>query len=141
MTPLPTPWPGRGFLLALGLAAAGCGGPNLAPVPGRVVYDDGSPVTGGEVSLHPADDPTVPSPVGYVKPDGSFALFTDRPGDGVRPGRYKVAVAPPTDDYGPKNPRPIDPKFAHPDRSGFEFEVKPGDNTLDLTVTRPGQKK
>jgi hypothetical protein len=109
----------------------------MAPVTGKVTYPDGSPATGGEVSLHHVDDPNVPSPVGYIQPDGTFTLFTEKPGDGVAVGKYKVAVASPTDDYGPKNPRPIDLKFADPKTSGIEFEVKPGANTLDVTVTRP----
>jgi hypothetical protein len=109
----------------------------MAPVTGTVRYDDGTPVTGGEVTLHPADDPKLPTGVAYIQPDGRFAVFTEKPGDGVRTGKYKVGVAPPTDDYGPRNPRPIDPKFADPATSGITFEVKPGPNTLDVTVTRP----
>jgi hypothetical protein len=126
-----------GSLAAILVAACGCGSPDMAAVTGTVKYEDGSPVTGGEVILHPTDDPNLTSPLGYIQPNGTFALFTSRPGDGVRIGRYKVAVTPPTDDYGPKNPLPIDTKFANPNTSGIEFEVKPGSNTLDITVHRP----
>ncbi len=131
-------WPRAcGWLLGLCLLLSGCGPGNMSPVAGTVKYDDGSPVIGGEVSLHPIDDPQLPSPVGYIQPDGSFKLFTRKPGDGVRQGKYKVVVAPPTDDYGPKNPRPIDPKFSDPNTSGIQFEVQPGDNVLTISVTRP----
>lgn len=132
----------RGLSLAalvLGLSGfVGCGpSENMGAVNGTVKYEDGSPVAGGEVSLHPIDDPMIPSPIGYIQPDGSFTLFTEKPGDGARVGAYHVAVAPPPDDYGPKHPRPIAPKFANPETSGIDFEVKPGANTLSITVTRP----
>lgn len=125
-----------------GFAAAlpGCGGgPKMAPVTGRVSYPDGSPVVAGKVLLVP-DDPTAPSAVAELEPDGSFAAFTDRPGDGARLGTYKVSVQPPGDDYSAKNPRPIDLKYEDPATSGFTVTVEDKPNTLDLTVTRPGQK-
>jgi hypothetical protein len=130
----------RLLLVAGLLAAGGCGPAGRATVTGTVRYSDGSPVTSGEVLLYPADDPAAPSPVGHIQPDGSFALFTDRPGDGAPVGRYTVTVAPLGDEYNARNPRPIDPKYADPATSGLTYEVKPGTNTLDLTVTRPGQK-
>lgn len=137
MTPRPSPRHVVG-LVALGLLPlAGCGGPNMAPVTGTVRYEDGQPVTVGGVILSPAGDPNLPSATGDIRPDGTFTLSTAKPGDGAVVGRYHVLVVPPGDDYGPKNPRPIDPRFGDPKTSGIEFEVKPGPNTLPVTVHRP----
>jgi hypothetical protein len=130
----------RGLLPALALVLlplTGCGPGNTAPVSGTVAYDDGSPVTGGEIILHPVDDAKATSPIAYIRPDGTFEVFTAKPGDGARVGKYRVTVTPPTDDYGPRNPLPIDRKFGDPATSGFECEVVPGPNTLTLKVHRP----
>jgi hypothetical protein len=121
------------------LAAAGCGGPKMAPVTGKVVFEDGRPVPGGKVILHPADDPNVPSAVGEIQDDGTFVtMSTERYGDGARVGRYRVLVQPVQDDYSARKPRPIDIKFSDPATSPVPvFEVKPGDNTLNVTVHPP----
>lgn len=78
-----------GLLLAAGLlAAAGCGGPRLAPVSGRVTVG-GKPVPEGVVMFHPADGPTA---VGAIK-DGAYTLTTFKPGDGALVGDHKVTIS------------------------------------------------
>jgi hypothetical protein len=68
----------------------GCGGKNLFPVKGTVVYKDGadaSVLAGGRVIFQPAD-PEMPnvSPRGQIQKDGSFQMTTPTEGDGVHPG-------------------------------------------------------
>jgi len=85
---------------------AGCGGDTpfrLAPVQGKVTYEDGSPIQvpqGGQVRI--AFVPQDAAPVGQahptaaqgtLKPDGSFSeLTTYQFGDGAIIGRHKVTV-------------------------------------------------
>jgi hypothetical protein len=64
-------------------------------VSGRVQYTDGSPITGGVrvIRLEPADDTTAEVrkvASGIIAPDGTFEMFTRKPGDGVIAGKYLV---------------------------------------------------
>ncbi len=125
------------LLLLVPLLLAGCGAADRGLVTGKVTFDDGRPVAAGEVLLTPSEDPSLPAPIGHLQADGTFELFTATPGDGAPLGKYHVLVMPLADDFGPKNPRPIDPKFADPKSSGIEFEILPGESTLNISVHPP----
>lgn len=119
----------------------GCGGgPKLVPVQGQISYPDGSPVKAGKLVFIPANN-NDPSPIAEIGSDGSYEAYTNNPGDGVQLGTYKVGVLPPGDDYGAKNPLPIDQKFSDPELSGFSITVEDKTNKCDFTVTRPGGKR
>ena len=123
------------LLAALSFLAgvAGCGGGRYA-VHGRVVYEDGSPVTEGIVIGEKAEGDRRVRAQGNVKSDGTFSWGTLRPGDGAEPGKYRVVVVPRA--VGEKEASlGVLPAFDR--KSGIEFEVKPGRNELDITVTRP----
>lgn len=82
------------FLLVLGLFV-GCGGDGeggLVPVTGVVKNADGSPLKfeSGNVIFQSTGGGAGAS--GAVQPDGTFAMMTRQPGDGVAPGTYKVLV-------------------------------------------------
>jgi hypothetical protein len=85
----------RGALALALLLQIGCGGRESYDVTGRVQYKDGSPITGGVrvIRLEPTQDSgavirkAASSPIAE---DGSFEMFTRRPGDGVIPGKYVV---------------------------------------------------
>lgn len=86
-------------IVAVGLAAvAGCNrGPKMVQVRGKVLNQDGTPITKGirEISFEPMADTTAVmrrTAVGQIQDDGSFELFTRRPGDGVLPGKYSVVI-------------------------------------------------
>ncbi|MEQ8847722.1 hypothetical protein [Botrimarina sp.] len=89
---------GHAGLAALALAAVtGCGGSPTAQVSGRVEYADGSPITGAvrTISFRPTDDTFAEqrrAAQGQIAEDGSFEMYTRRPGDGVYKGKYKVTV-------------------------------------------------
>jgi hypothetical protein len=138
---------GRGLTtlaaLALLAGAAGCGSDRY-PVTGRVTYEDGSPVTEGNVIGHSGEGQTSVTVQGNVQSDGTFEWGTDKPGDGARPGKYRVAVIPRGvgDAEAAAGMLPaVDPKFGDPATSGIEFEVKAGRNELNITVTKPKPKK
>jgi hypothetical protein len=72
----------------------GCGdGSETLPVTGTVKNADGSVVAaeeGGQVLFNP-DGPGAPAS-GIMEKDGSFTMMTQTPGDGVKPGKYKVVL-------------------------------------------------
>ena len=113
------------------------------PVHGKVTYPDGSPVTEGSVIGETTEEPKSMAQ-GSLDKDGSFSWGTEKPGDGAKPGKYRVIVV--TRALGEleisegKQPA-IDPKFSNPSTSGIDFEVKSGKNELPITVTKPEEKK
>jgi hypothetical protein len=125
--------------LAFLAGVAGCRGGRYA-VHGRVVYEDGSPVTQGLVIGEKAEGDERVRAQGNVQSDGTFSWGTLSPGDGAEPGKYRVVVVPPAvgERAASQGVRPaIDLKFSNPETSGIEFEVRPGKNELNITVTKP----
>jgi hypothetical protein len=120
--------------------SAGCGSGKFA-VEGRVVWPDGKPATelAGytvEFDCHEARL----SATSVVKPDASFDLYTDKPGDGVGPGTYKVALTQPaTDGDTPLPPLLILKKYTSPETSGWVEKID-GRKSITLTVERAKRK-
>jgi len=113
------------------------------PVTGRVVYEDGSPLTEGSVVGESTDGGAPVMARGSVGSDGRFEWGTERPGDGARPGSYKVIVVPRAlgDAELAKGEQPaVDGKFTKYETSGITFDVKAGKNELNITVSRPKAK-
>ncbi len=80
------------ILTGLVVAFVGCGSRQSYDVSGVAQYQDGSPITGAVriVRLEPTDDTTATirkAASGYLAEDGTFEMFTRRPGDGVIPGQ------------------------------------------------------
>jgi hypothetical protein len=66
---------------------------NLLTVTGTVRFADGSPIVadqGGMILFMP--DGGGKTPTGEVQADGAFTMMTEKPGDGVKPGKYKVVL-------------------------------------------------
>jgi hypothetical protein len=123
------------------LGAAGCG-PRLYPVHGTVTYADGRPVTEGMVVFESKGDDKPVTARGDIRADGSYELSTFKPGDGARPGKYQVLVAPKFDPNavdGPARPPPFDPRYADFRTSGLEVEVTAGTNDYPIHVTPAGK--
>lgn len=86
------PWP---LVAAAVVLAVGCsdGGRERFPVHGRVTFN-GKPVAEAMVVFHRqagvSDDRQ--KPIAVTDPNGTFALTTDRPGDGAAPGKYAITV-------------------------------------------------
>ena len=123
---------GYGVLLAL----AGCGGPRLHPVHGKVTWDDGTEareLAGGLVICESADGHV--GARGDIEQDGSFQLTTYKPGDGLLPGKHRVAVV----EYSPREPPPppkIDRTFSSVEASGLEINVDRPTKDVTLKVRR-----
>ena len=71
----------------------GCGGSETLPVTGTVKNKAGSAVAarqGGKVLFMPIEAGKAAS--GSVAADGTFTMMTETPGDGMKPGKYKVVL-------------------------------------------------
>jgi hypothetical protein len=107
-------------------------------VQGKVVYEDGSPVTGGELyfvsqnaapegGMHPR-----PAKAG-LKPDGSFDVVTSyKYGDGLIPGKHKVAIMNAIDRDG----KPLVPE-AYTSTATTPLVIDTADSPLVIKVPKP----
>jgi hypothetical protein len=131
--------PACSLLIVIAAALAGCSGSDLgAEVSGQVTLD-GESVGPGVVVFAPVDGKSNP-PEGAIMPDGSYFLKTSRD-LGLRPGAYKVAVSVyNSPDVKPGERSTVLPKLVTPEKyssaetSGLQYEVKPGDNTIDIDL-------
>lgn len=108
------------------VCVAGCGGRTTHQVTGKVQYQDGSPISGGirVIRLEPADDTTAEIrkvASGMIEPDGSFEMFTRKPGDGVIAGKYRVTLTVMDKPMGGK--MLIPQKYTTTDSTPFEIVV------------------
>lgn len=134
------------FVLAAPLLCCGCGSslPETAPVRGVVTFD-GKPLSGfknAAVVFTPTNGRPAKSVISPT--DASFELMTYKSGDGARLGHHSVAVSAtvvdPTDkDAQYPGVRFITPqKFGHGDTSGLTYEVKSGDNQIEIQLHSNG---
>jgi hypothetical protein len=139
----------RNLLLAaavLGsLPAAGCyRGPATAQVSGKVVYKDGSAPKAGvrTVRFEPAPDTTAEirkGAAGQIEDDGSFVMFTRKPGDGVYHGKYDVTFAV---WKGPMDPTPLIPdKYADATTTPYHVTIDGDRSDLVFEIERLGGGK
>jgi hypothetical protein len=130
----------RWLLIIAAAFMAGCGGGDEAlQVTGVVKNADGSPIPceSGTVLFQPTasgENATGQHASGAVNPDGTFSMMTKVPGDGVKPGPYKVVLqlwksyrdgklAVPKE-YGDASTTPLEATVDR-DHTHFEFKVEP----------------
>jgi len=137
----------RSFWLFLGLfwlaANGGCSTSGYYPVQGKIVDQAGQTVEGLEgseiVFLQPEGKGSISS-VGDIKADGTFRMYTERPGDGVPPGEYTVYIPRRRIDSEREAPQSIEAKFEKPESSGLRAKVEPKRNTFEFKVNRFSKK-
>lgn len=122
------------------LVATGCSSSEIptVPVKGTVTLQDGTIVETGTVEFNAVEGGWTAR--GTIQPDGTFYLSTFSDGDGAVPGTHDAVVVQliATEDlplhqhnHGPT----VDPKYAHYDRSGLQYIVKPdGENQISIQV-------
>jgi hypothetical protein len=138
----------------------GCGGDGTHDVTGRVTFEDGSPLTKGEVVFEGEEFEAI----GRIKEDGTYELSSYGDGDGAPPGTYKVYLGggaagnsdddsgdtDDEDDEGESEDRPEDegdgrgtvhrplvhPDFLSAETSRLECKVD-GDTEFDIKVRKP----
>ncbi len=125
-------------LLALALLA-GCGSDAESTVSGLVTLD-GAPLDRGNVTFYPIDPTIGRTATGSIQPDGQYTLRVGKTG-GLNAGEYDVAVVAtepsrPSALGGPPAPgKLITPrKYKDADKSGFNFQVAPGSNEINLEL-------
>lgn len=81
------------------LLVSGCGesGPPMAQVTGKITFTDGSVPQGMQkvITFTPAPDTTAEVKKGAtadIREDGTYELYSTRPGSGVHYGKYKVVI-------------------------------------------------
>ncbi|MDR0869938.1 MAG: hypothetical protein LBN39_04015 [Planctomycetaceae bacterium] len=125
-----------GFVLVLVMLLAGCGG--KAQVTGKVTFDDGAPLTNGEVRFEAGNYLAT----GKIQSDGSYRLSSVGENDGVVNGSYKVSVVAMEEIVTDPNKLPAEQKAAKPlvaekfrsgETSGLTCEVK-GTTTFDFQI-------
>ena len=120
--------------------SCGCG-TGKYPVRGRVTLDDGTPLSRGLVVFESLDG--TQGARGMIQPDGRYELSSARPGDGVRPGRYRVLVSAldMSDVPDEQKSLPFDVKYTRFQTSGLEVEVKAGRNDVPIELSRPARRR
>ena len=122
------------YLASLGcMLVAGCGGPELVPVHGSVLYND-RPLEYGSVMLQPVGGGEIAR--GTIQPDGTFELALPDGSAGAAPGTYLVRItayeAQRAQSMGGTEREPALGRSAIPGKytsfrtSGLEAEVSPG---------------
>ncbi len=132
---------GLGMAAVLGLV--GCQAEariSLAKVHGKVTVK-GKPLTSGRVLFLPTASPGegLPHPAaGDIKPDGTYELTTNAPGDGALVGDHKVAVIamepPPPRGAKAEFKSLIPKKYGNPESSPLKKTVVAGENTIDIEI-------
>ena len=125
----------RSVTCAIVLIAAGCGRSDLHRVSGQVAFSDGDPVSTGRVVVAYDDGKGA---WGLIKPDGSFSVGTLKERDGMRAGKYRVAIKDamvPGEEPGTFRTI-VHPWFTDPATSGLEFTV-PDQTTWAIVVEKP----
>ena len=129
----------RVLLLGWLALASGCNS-GRQTVTGKVTYEDGQPVTAGTVIAEATVGGKTVGIQGNIEGDGTFRMGGGTPGDGARPGTYRVLIqAPSLSDFEKsqgKKPA-LSGKYASFESSGITLDVKPGKNDLPIKVERP----
>jgi hypothetical protein len=100
----------------------------LAEVTGRVTYQ-GKPVAYAAVEFHPITNEK--SSLGWTDEEGFYTLQYTLSQPGALVGRHKVGVR--TYPQEGEQPVPVPAKYGN--NSQFEFEVKDGENQLNIELS------
>ena len=116
------------ILLLIALAGCGKGGPQIAPVHGRVTLD-GQPLAKADVVFQP--DGSQRGSTGRTDAEGRYELAYKRGQMGaiVGPNTVRIHVSAEL----VRNPPPIPARYAA--KSELHPEVKPGDNEFNFDMT------
>jgi hypothetical protein len=114
------------ILAAILISQIGCSDRTTFQVSGRVQFKGGSPLTGGVRTIHfePTQSSTATirkAATGEIAPDGSFEMFTRKPGDGVIAGKYAVTFVVMDKPMGGKSLIPA--KYGSEAETPFEIDV------------------
>ena len=127
------------FLLLSVLIIATVGCSDKVPMRGKVTFsDDGAPLTAGQVTFQ--SDTILAR--GYLKPDGTYILGTDKETDGIPKGTYNVYLLhttvyeTPPGGGSPIEKQQVSRKYASGETSELTCTVN-GKTVFDFTVEKP----
>jgi hypothetical protein len=118
-------------------------------ISGHVKFDDGEPVSFGEVCFETAQNTFL----GRLDPNGYYTVGNTKDGRGIPPDDYTVYLSGTSlvqtvpgkgnsDVVVMVEKQRVHPKHTHPNSDALKFTVKKdGKKTFDFTVERPPQKK
>jgi len=126
--------------IAFCIVLLGCGSNapfGYVPVQGKVTYEDGIPVTAGQLQFEAQSPPKGnfhPRPaVASIKSDGTFdAVTSQKYGDGLIPGKHKIAFIFATDAQG----QPLVPQD-YTSMATTPLTIDTADAPLHIKVPRP----
>ena len=121
-------YPACFVILMACFAGCGTGGPQLAPVSGRVTID-GKPMANIDVTFQP--DEMRPASYGRTDPDGHYELGYKKGVQGALVGQHTVRIT--VERSVVPNPPHIAAKFNS--QSDLRREVKAGQNNFDFDAT------
>ncbi|QEG21109.1 hypothetical protein [Mariniblastus fucicola] len=78
------------LLLLIGICSTGCLSGEKLEKAGGIVMVDGRPSSAGTIEFYPVSGGRTANAV--IQDDGTFTISYRKPGDGLPPGDYKVAV-------------------------------------------------
>ena len=116
------------FCAALLLCMSGCGDPQVS---GTVTFSDGSPLMGGMVVLQSDKN----QGIGEIRHDGTFRVYQFRPGDGLKPGKYRgyITGAMVADDQG-RTTSLIPDRYTDMETSGIDYDSSVHKGKLDIVI-------
>lgn len=133
----------RGVACLTLLALNGCGSsaPRTYRIPGKLTYDDGTPVTGASVVLQTTVKDQAVVARGMATPDGKFELTTFTEGDGVVAGDHQVSISPVPIAEGtkPLGP-PIPSQYWDFSTSQLTTSITPQTSEIVITLSRNAKK-
>lgn len=121
----------------------GCGGPNVAPVRGKITLN-GKPIGPGDILFVPDETKGTQgkAAVGSFEADGLYSLTTYKKDDGALVGHHHVIVRPRPPGVAPgrefaKDAQlpPIPAKYADLSNPLLSAEVKPGSQEINFNLT------
>jgi hypothetical protein len=133
----------RLLLLASLAVWLGCGGSRIKTyrIPGKLVYDDGSPVSAASVVLQTRVGDQTVSARGMANAEGRFDLATFKEGDGVVAGEHEVSISPVPVPEGSTTPKPqIPQQYWDFSTSGLKTDVTPQTTEIVITINRTARK-
>ncbi len=118
------------ILLVLGLSGCGNG---FIPVGGKIVFEDGSPLTEGAICF--STDTFMAN--ARIQPDGTFQLSSLEKEDGLPVGHYSVTIYSATMDEKERTVYLVDPIFFDKDTTPLHAEVVSNTKHFEFQVHRP----
>jgi hypothetical protein len=129
------------LLLLVVSSLSGCSSGQVA-ISGLVVYEDEAPVEEGTVCAELVEGGLFMAQ-GNIK-NGAFSMGTSKPGDGVKPGKYKIMIqcrALGDSELAEGKKPAIDGKYGSYETSGLTLDVTGARNDVKFVVSRPGKGK